>query len=75
MANKPKPRWNTERITADMALRGWNTVALARAAGLTYKTADRFLKAEVQTPKTAAKIAGALGYTIKRYFSHVEAAA
>lgn len=59
-----------------MAHRGWNTVALARAAGLTYKTADRFLRGDVQTPKTAAKIAAAFGYTTtRRYLLHVEAVA
>jgi transcriptional regulator with XRE-family HTH domain len=56
-----------------MALRRWNTAALARNAGISYKTADRFLRGEIQTPKTAGCIADALGYSVRRYFSHVEA--
>lgn len=69
---KPKPCWNVERITGDMALKGWNTSALARAAGISHKTVDRFLNGDVQTAKTAARIAVALGYSPRRYFSHVE---
>lgn len=72
---KPKAVWNVERITADMSLRGWNTHALAQAAGLSVKTVDRFLRGQVQTPKTAAAISIALGHATKRYFSHVEAVA
>ena len=74
-SRKPKARWNVERITGDMALKGWNTSALARAAGISPKTADRFLRGQVQTAKTATRIAVALGYSAKRYFSHVEVAA
>lgn len=72
---KPKPRFNAERIVADMALKAWNNSDLARATGLATRTIDRFLTGETQTPKTAGKIASALGYTVRRYFSHVEAAA
>ncbi len=58
-----------------MAVRRWNTAALARAAGISHKTADRFLTGQVQTPKTAGLIADALGFSVRRYFSHVEAVA
>jgi len=58
-----------------MTLRGWNETKLAEASGLSVKTVNRFLCDEVQTAKTAERIAGALGYSIRRYFSHVEAVA
>lgn len=72
---QPKPRFNADRVAADMALKGWNNVDLARAAGISDKTVTRFLSGEVQTAKTAQLMARALGYTVKRYFSHVEAVA
>lgn len=71
----PRPCWNVERIVTDMALRGWNTSTLAREAGIAHKTVDRFLTGRVQTTKTAAAIANAFGYSVKRYLSHVEAVA
>lgn len=58
-----------------MALRGWNNEALARAAGVSGMTVTRFLRGEAQTAKTAEKIARALGYTVRRYFVGVGAAA
>lgn len=79
MGTKQQPRviWDTKRVVTDMALRTppWNTAQLAKRAGLHYKTVDRFLNGEVQTAKTAAKIADAMGYSVRRYFSHVETAA
>jgi lambda repressor-like predicted transcriptional regulator len=67
--------WNAERLAADMAIRGWNNHELARRAGLSYKTVERFVTGETQTSKTAVKLATALGYSVRRYFSHVEAVA
>ncbi len=55
-----------------MALRGWNNRDLARAADLSDMTITRFLRGDAQTAKTAALIAKALGYSVRRYFSHVE---
>jgi transcriptional regulator with XRE-family HTH domain len=72
--SKPKPKFNTERIASDMAIRGWNHSDLARATGKSVQTITRFLSSEVQTAKVAAAIAQALGHTVRRYFSHVEAA-
>lgn len=62
-------------MAADMAVKGWGIPDLARASGLTYKTAARFINGEVQTAKTAARLAQALGFSVRRYFSHVEAVA
>lgn len=58
-----------------MALKGWNPVALGTAAGISSKTVERFLSGEVQTAKTAALLAAALGYSTKRYLARVEAIA
>ena len=71
---KPRPRFNVERIAADMALKGWNNTDLARACNVSAQTISRFLRCEGQTAKTADRIAKALGYSVRRYFSHVEAA-
>lgn len=72
---RPKARFNVERIVADMTLRGWNNADLARAASLSAMTVTRFMRGEVQTAKTADRIARALGHHVKRYFSHVQAVA
>jgi len=71
----PRARYNADRIVADMALRGWNNQDLARAAGISAMTVTRFLRGEAQTAKTADRLARALGFTPRRYFSHVEAVA
>jgi hypothetical protein len=70
-----RPRFESARITEDMALRGWNRSDLARAAGVSDMTVTRFFRGDAQTAKSAAKFAQALGYTVRRYFSHVEAVA
>ncbi len=69
-----RTRFNPRRIRSDMDLRGWNSTRLALAAGVSMPTISRFLNGQVQTAKTAGKIAEALGYPIKRYYSQVEAA-
>jgi len=73
MQRSPR-RFNTRRVLADMDMRGWNGVQLAKASGLSYPTISRFLNNQLQTAKTAERIARALGYSVRRYFSHVEAA-
>lgn len=72
---KRRARYNIERIVADMTLRGWNNADLARAASVSSMTVTRFLRGEAQTAKTAERIARALGSSVRRYFSHVEAVA
>lgn len=71
---RPRVRFDVERVAADLAKREWNDSDLARAAGLSAMTISRFMRGETQTPKVAGKIARALGYSVRRYFSHVEAA-
>ncbi len=71
---RPRPRFNVAKIITDMTVRGWNAFDLAKAAGKDPVTINTFLAGQTQTPKTAAAIAAALGYSPRRYFSHVEAA-
>ena len=68
---KFKPRYDVERVVADMGALGWNNVALAAHADLCPSTITNFLKGQ-QTPRTAKKIASALGYSVRRYYLHVE---
>jgi len=65
------PHYNVARLSADMALRGWNQTDLARASQLSIVTVSNFLRGHRQTARSMAAIANALGYPIKRYFSHV----
>lgn len=69
---KPRPTFNADLVAADMALRGWMSADLARHAGLSIPTITLFLKNEVQTTKTAHRIAKALGRSVRRYFSGIE---
>jgi plasmid maintenance system antidote protein VapI len=64
---KYRVRYNVRRIHEDMARRGWMAIHLGAACGLSVMTITRFLNRECQTPKTALKIATALGTTVDRY--------
>jgi len=62
------------RATYDIALlrrdlieAGWMGADLARRAKISPMTVSRFLSGERQTPRTAKKIAQALGFSIRRY--------
>jgi len=55
-----------------MTVRGWNDSDLARSAGVSSPTVTRFRRGEYQTARTAEKFARALGYSPRRYFSHIE---
>lgn len=70
-----RPHFDTERLAKDMALRGWNVDALAKAAGVSGNTVRRFLANQIQTAKTAERLSRALGHPVKRYFVRVEALA
>jgi len=72
---RPRPQWNVNLMVADMALKTWNAQHVARRSRLSPKTVNRFFDGSVQTNKTAGKIAKALGHSVERYFSHVEAVA
>ena len=55
------------RMQDDMAELGWLPVDLARHAQVSHMTVSRFLRGERQTARTAKKLAGALGYSVRRY--------
>lgn len=73
--DRPRVTYRTDRIIEDMALRGWNNSMLARAAQLSASTVGLFLSGAFQTPKTADRMARALGYPVKRYVGPVVRAA
>jgi len=60
-------QFDAQRMAEDMALRGWSKVDLADEADVSDMTVIRFLRGERQTARTAKKLAGALGYSVRRY--------
>lgn len=54
-------------MRADLAARGWLPIDLARRAGVSHMTVSRFLSGERQTPRSAKKLATALGRSLRRY--------
>lgn len=65
--NDYRIRYNVALIRRDMAERGWLATDLADATGLTDQTISVFLKDEIQTPRTAKRIAQALRRSVRRY--------
>jgi transcriptional regulator with XRE-family HTH domain len=66
MANT-NPGYDISRMREDIALKGWMPSDLARKARVSGMTVSRFLRSEAQTARTAAKLAKALGYSVRRY--------
>lgn len=63
-----RPQYNAQLMCDDMAARGWQPTDLASKAKVSPMTVSRFFTAEIQTPRTAKKLAAALGYdTPERY--------
>lgn len=60
-------QFDVARLRDDIAERGWMPTDLARASGVSDMTVSRFLRGEYQTARTAAKLAKALGRTVRRY--------
>jgi len=67
MPNTAKPTFDVALMRDDMARKGWMATDLAREASVSDMTVSRFLKREAQTPKTAKKLAHALGRSVSRY--------
>ena len=67
--------FNTARFRADMELRGWFQIDLARVAQLPQSTVSRFLGGAVRSPRTAKKLADALGQPVARYYRNGRLAA
>ncbi len=66
MALKPIT-YDVDRLAEDIALKGWMASDMARAADVSASTVSLFLNGKHQTAKTAAKLARALGYSVRRY--------
>lgn len=77
MHKRPGPTYNVALMRHDMVALGLNVVALARATRprLSHMTVSRFLSEERQTPKSAKRIARALGHDVERYLIRAEAVA
>lgn len=58
----------------DMAAKGLMAAHLALRASVSRSTVTRFFDGSFQTPKTAKKLAQALGYPLRRYLLHAERA-
>jgi hypothetical protein len=59
--------YNIDRLKSDLALRGWLGTDLARAAGVSHTSVHRALGAGTVSPRMMARLARALGYTVRRY--------
>lgn len=59
--------FNGQLMAEDMASRGWQRKDLARRGRTSAMTVGRFLSGEFQTPRTAKKLAKALGHDVERY--------
>lgn len=70
-----KVRYDVDRMVEDMALLGFLPTDLARKARVSDMTVSRFLRGEVQTARTAKKLARALGYKSRRYIVSMRLAA
>lgn len=59
--------FDVAKLAADIAERGWMPTDLAKAAEVSNATVSRFMRGQVQTAKTAGKLARALGRPVRRY--------
>ena len=69
------PSYNVVLLRNDIAAKGWLPTDLARRARVSDMTVSRFLSGERRTPRTAKKLARALGYSIRRYLVFDQAVA
>jgi plasmid maintenance system antidote protein VapI len=60
-------RYDVRKMRQDLAERGWLPRDLARAAGVSDMTVSRFLNSTRANPRTADRLARALGFTARRY--------
>ena len=72
---RPRIRYDVDRMLADMAEKGWLATHLAKAAAVSDMTVSRFLSGQIQTAPTAKKLARGLGRSIRRYIVLPEALA
>ena len=62
-----RANYDIDRLAEDMTLKGWRAAELARRAGVSKMTTSRVFSGTATTP-TMAKLAGALGYSLRRYY-------
>lgn len=76
MARRTLPTvcFDGQRMFADMVAKGWSVVDLARVAGVSQRTAYRFLRSDIQTARAGIALTRALGRSPKHYFMTQEAA-
>lgn len=67
MHSSPTPSFDVVLMRDDLARKGWLPVDLARKAKVSHMTVGRFFTGEHRTPRTAKKLAKALGHSIDRY--------
>ncbi len=62
-------RFSVGQMQTDMDAKGWQPTDLADRAGVAASTVSRFFSGEIQTARVAKKLAGALGYSVRRYLA------
>jgi hypothetical protein len=67
VTNSRAVAFDTDRIEADMAVKGWLRSDLAARANVSPMTVTRFMRGEFQTARTAKKLAKALGRSVRHY--------
>jgi transcriptional regulator with XRE-family HTH domain len=65
--NKVRGCYDVPAMQADMRLKGWLPLDLARKAKVSHTSVGRFLRGERQTARMAMKLAKALGSEVSRY--------
>lgn len=61
------PTYDIAKLKRDMAKKGWLPRDLARQSGLSDMTVSRFLRGLRANPRTARRLAEALGHRVDRY--------
>lgn len=75
MARRPKRPWNLALLDEDRRSLGWTHSDIAAESGLSVPTVTRFFRGTFSSPKTAKRIALALGHPVSRYVNRHEVAA
>lgn len=60
--------FDADLMAEDIAAKGWTPKDLSKLADVADVTVYRFLNGEFQTPRTAKKLANALGYSSPRRY-------
>ena len=67
LPNLPKMRFDARRMVDDMTRRGWNIRDFSRAAGVSLSALYMFLGGQRQTIRMGQRLAGGLGFSVRRY--------